>query len=95
MKVYFFDILQGFPYIEIDIVKQFARLVMPPFRREGRQFSQQENLDGYICASLRIHVERGISRLKNFGILNFVEHYLYKVSTLKPPIHADFEVNDL
>ena len=51
---------------------------MPPFRREGRQFNQQENLEGYKVASVRIHVERAIARLKHFGILNFVEHYLYK-----------------
>ena len=70
---------KGFPYIEIDVVKQFARLVMPPIRREGRQFNQQQNLDGYTIASIRIHVERAIARLKHFGILNFVEHYLYKV----------------
>ena len=51
---------------------------MPPFKREGRQLNQQQNLEGYQIASLRIHVERAIARLKNFGILNFVEHYLYK-----------------
>ena len=51
---------------------------MPPFRREGRQFNQQENLQGYLVASVRIHVERAIARLKFFGILDFIEHHLYK-----------------
>ena len=51
---------------------------MPPFKRQGRQFDQAQNSATYEVASLRIHVERGIVRLKQFGILQFVEHHLYQ-----------------
>ncbi len=47
-------------------------LVMPPFKRGDRQFSVKENKDGYMCASVRIHVERCIRRLKVFQSLKFI-----------------------
>ena len=69
---------KGFPLIENDLVHRKARIVMPPFKRGGRQFTQQQNREGYNISSLRIHVECAISRMKNFAILQFLEHSLYK-----------------
>jgi hypothetical protein len=69
---------KGFPLIEEQIVlgkKGF--LVMPPFNRAGRQFSSEQNRTCYLIASVRIHVERAIQRMKTFKILQFLDHTLY------------------
>jgi hypothetical protein len=42
------------------------------------QFSAQQNWSGYECASVRIHVERCIRRLKYFDILTFLPTHLMK-----------------
>lgn len=67
---------KGFPQIEPDLNNVGAFLVMPPFKRGTRQFSDFENTEGYKCASVRIHVERAIRRLKYFEILNFLSNDL-------------------
>ena len=69
---------KGFPKIEESVLNAGAFLVMPPFHRENRQFSDKENLTGYRIASVRIHVERAIQRLKTFGVLKFIEQRMYK-----------------
>lgn len=46
---------------------------MPPFKSGNRQFSEQENRSGYESASVRIHVERVIARMKTFEILNYAQ----------------------
>ena len=43
---------------------------MPPFRRGNRQFTTAENQYGYEVASVRIHIERVIQRMKIFDILH-------------------------
>jgi hypothetical protein len=63
---------KGFPQIEQDLNDSGAFLVMPPFKRGERQFSESENIEGYLCSALRIHVERAIRRLKYFNILSFL-----------------------
>ena len=63
---------KGFPQIEPDLNNRGAFLVMPPFKRGDRQFSESENSEGYKCSALRIHVERAIRRLKYFQILTFL-----------------------
>ncbi len=63
---------KGFPQIEADVNNSGAFLVMPPFKRGDRQFSDSENSEGFKCSSLRIHVERAIRRLKYFNILSFL-----------------------
>ena len=67
---------KGFPRIEEDLVKAGAFLVMPPFKSGGRQFSESQNRGGYECASVRIHVERAIGRMKYFEILTYLRNYL-------------------
>lgn len=67
---------KGFPHIEEDIVNRRAFLVMPPFKQGIRQFSSSENDACYKIASLRIHVERAIQRMKIFSILTFLESSL-------------------
>ncbi len=63
---------KGFPLIETEVNRAGGVLLMPPFRRGERQFTAKENKDGYLCASVRIHVERCIRRLKVFHILKFL-----------------------
>ena len=81
----FFDLLEpgdevmsdkGFPDIERSLFDRNAMLVMPPFQKTGQQFTEQENIDCYNIASVRIHVERAIARLKQFEILKKLENSL-------------------
>ena len=51
---------------------------MPPFKKGGLQFSSSQNRECYNIASVRIHVERAIGRLKLFKILTFVDHCMIK-----------------
>lgn len=64
---------KGFPQIESDLNNRGCLLVMPPFKRGDRQFSETENFEGYKCSAVRIHVERAIRRLKYFQILSFLK----------------------
>ena len=53
-----------------DLLKEKGiRLNIPPFMDGKRQFSPEEIQSGRGIASLRIHVERVIGRIKNFAIL--------------------------
>lgn len=54
-----------------------AYVVMPPFKSGAGQFSRQENEECYSVASLRIHVERSINRMKYFRILKSLENTLF------------------
>ena len=44
---------------------------MPPFLRENVQFDEKDLIRTRRIASLRIHVERAMERIKNFQITNF------------------------
>ena len=48
---------------------------MPPFKsgQKGFQFSTKQNEDGYKIASVRIHIERAIERLKRFKCFDYVK----------------------
>ncbi|XP_064461566.1 uncharacterized protein LOC135371441 [Ornithodoros turicata] len=61
---------KGFPTIRSAIEGRNAILVMPPFAYGNSQFSQQEVEGTYCIASVRIHVERAIQRIKVYNILN-------------------------
>ncbi len=63
---------KGFPTIEQDLNRKGGILVIPPFKIGNRQFSASQNEDGYKIASVRVHVERAIERIKRFEILNYV-----------------------
>jgi hypothetical protein len=69
---------KGFPSIEKDLNNAGGLLIMPPFKSGNRQFSERQNKSGYECASVRIHVERCIRRLKIFEVLTFLPNYLLK-----------------
>ncbi len=54
-----------------DMLKQLKiKLNLPPFMEGRKQLPAEEVQEGRNIASLRIHVERAIGRLKNFGILS-------------------------
>jgi hypothetical protein len=77
---------KGFPRIITDVENQGAFIVMPPFKRGQNQFSTDENVEGYKCARVRIHVERVIGRMKTFQILQFLPYnllpYIDKIMTV-------------
>ncbi len=81
---------KGFPSIEADVNTKGGLLVMPPFKQKQRQFSSSENQEAYKCASVRVHVERCIARMKIFGCLSFlrldqfkhIDDMLYVISYL-------------
>ena len=63
---------KGFPRIETDVNVRGGLLVIPPLATGTRQFSGSENKQGFECATVRIHVERAIQRLKIFETLHFL-----------------------
>ena len=63
---------KGFPTIEQNINAAGGVLLMPPFKSGERQFSVMQNREGYEIASVRVHVERAIERMKRFKILDFL-----------------------
>lgn len=56
--------------IEEDLMLVGARLNMPPFLRGKTQLSENELIITRRIASLRIHVERAMERIKNFHIFD-------------------------
>lgn len=62
---------KGFPQINSELLKRQSVLIMPPFAYNP-QFSREEVLRGYSMASVRIHVERAIQRIKIFKILEHI-----------------------
>ena len=48
--------------------------MMPPLKKgqKGFQFTKRQAEDGYKIASVRIHIERAIERMKRFQFLDFV-----------------------
>ncbi|XP_049524237.1 uncharacterized protein LOC125945895 isoform X1 [Dermacentor silvarum] len=60
---------KGFPGVRVDMAEANAVLVMPPFST-GANFTREEMAETYNIASVRIHVERMIQRIKTFNILN-------------------------
>ena len=51
---------------------------VPPFMNESGQFEERQLLETRRIATLRIHVERAIERIKNYHILDFVPITLCK-----------------
>ena len=61
---------KGFPKIVSETINNVGSfLVLPPHKSTGRQFSGRQNDISYNVASVRIHVERAIGRVKHFKIL--------------------------
>ncbi len=64
---------KGFPQIRADCSSRNILLVMPPFANSSSpQFSEEQMQETYSIASVRIHVERVIQRIKIFNVLNNV-----------------------
>jgi len=69
---------------------------MPPFLHNGR-FTEDEVLQTYNIASVRIHIERVFAKMKTFGILNKITidllpyidniiHMCCVLDNIQPPI---------
>lgn len=56
--------------IKGDLILRGVRLNIPPFLKGKQQLSQSELIETRRIASLRIHVERAMERLKNFHIFD-------------------------
>ena len=56
--------------IEEDLALRGVRLNIPPFLRGKTQLSEKELITTRRIASLRIHVERAMERIKNFHIFD-------------------------
>ena len=61
---------RGFNIQEMLAIKG-VKVNLPPFMNESGQFSESELLETRRKASLRIHVERAMERIKNYHILDF------------------------
>lgn len=62
---------KGFPQIKSELLKREAVLVIPPFAFDP-QFSHEDVEETYKIASVRIHVERAIQRIKLCNILQMI-----------------------
>lgn len=60
---------KGFPGIKTGIDEQNSILIMPPVLHNHR-FSEEEVLETFNVASVRIHIERFFARLKSFNVFN-------------------------
>jgi len=58
--------------IEEDLIIRGVRLNIPPFLKGKKQFEEHEIIATRRIASLRIHVERAMERIKNFHIFDRV-----------------------
>ncbi|XP_065304320.2 uncharacterized protein [Dermacentor albipictus] len=89
---------KGFSGIKTGVGTQKATLVLPPFA-SSQQFTESEVNATYETASVRIHVERVIQRLKIFDITHKIPceltsyadailHMIAIITNLKSPIFA-------
>jgi len=63
---------RGFNIKEM-LASKGVKVNIPPFMNESGQFNESELLETRRIASLRIHVERAMERIKNYHILDFVQ----------------------
>lgn len=63
---------KGFPGIKTNCEEGNSILIMPPILHNGR-FSEEEVIETYSVASVRIHIERFFARLKTYHILNKIQ----------------------
>lgn len=56
--------------IQDDLAAAGARLALPHFLKNKGQFSEEQTIHNKKIASLRIHVERYMERLKNWHIFD-------------------------
>ncbi|KAJ8720636.1 hypothetical protein PYW08_006101 [Mythimna loreyi] len=70
---------KGFPEIKtvIDRSGKEVKIVMPPFLKNKREFSTEETQETYNIASVRIHVEMIMQRLRVYQILNKIPENLF------------------
>ena len=55
-----------------DLAERGARLILPPFVKKGKQFTDAKNRSNKAIAHCRIHVERVIGRVRDYMIMNSV-----------------------
>lgn len=67
---------KGFPQIRSELMKRNAILTTLPFALNP-QFSDEEAEEGYNIASVRIHLERSIQRIKLLHILDHIPSDLF------------------
>jgi hypothetical protein len=58
--------------IKGDLAERGVRLIIPPFVRKGKQFTNAKNKQNKAIAHSRIHVERVIGRVRDYMVLNSV-----------------------
>lgn len=87
---------KGFPGIKTNCEDNSSILIMPPILHNSR-FSEEEVIETYSVASVRIHIERFFARIKTFNILNKIQiellpyiddimHICCSLTNLQPPI---------
>lgn len=55
-----------------DLAHRGVPVNIPPFMDPSSQFDEADMLKTRKIASLRIHVERALERIKNYHILDFI-----------------------
>ena len=78
------DIMADRGFITDDLLSEKnATLNMPPFKNGKAQLSKSEVVASRQIASLRIHVERAIGRMKHYRILSSV----FPLKCIPPQMH--------
>ena len=73
---------RGFNIQEM-LASKGVKVNVPPFMNPTGQFEENELLETRRIATLRIHVERAMGRIKNYHILDFVPITLCKMYTVQ------------
>lgn len=90
---------KGFPQIKTEVGRKNSILVMPPFANKP-QFEEHEVVETYKIASVRIHVERCIQRVKTYRVLDKITTEMFPhidkiirmccvLANMKPPLIAN------
>ena len=53
-------------------------MIMPPIRSQKRQLNPAQRKENLDVAIERVHVERGIERLRRFKVMKFMSHHMYR-----------------
>jgi len=56
--------------IKADLIPLGVKLNIPPFLKDKSQLSEKEMIETRRIASVRIHVERAMERIKNYHIFD-------------------------
>ena len=80
--------------IEGELLERGVQLIIPPFVRKGRPFTNLENQNNKQIAHSRIHVERVIGRVRDYGYMHSVTP-IKQLDLVTPAVKVCCELTNL